>query len=74
MFYKVLVEKSLFFIYSFSGAIQLRLHLHGQTEMEYLVMIGRNARAQINVQMANVAASVLSALHCVNTVMEMVVV
>jgi hypothetical protein len=42
--------------------------------MEYLVMIGRNARAQINVQMANVAASVLSAIHCVNTVMEMVVV
>ena len=74
MFYKVLVEKSLFFIYSFSGAIQLRLHLHGQTEMEYLVMIGRNARAQINVKMANVAASVLSAIHCVNTVMEMVVV
>jgi hypothetical protein len=42
--------------------------------MEYLVTMDRNARAQINVKMANVAESVLSAIHCVNTVMEMVVV
>jgi hypothetical protein len=74
MLSKVLVKKSLFSIYYFSGATQIRLHLHGQTEMEHLVMIGRNARAQINVKTANVAASVLNAIHCVNTAMEMVVV
>ncbi len=47
---------------------------HGQTEMEYLVTMDRNAQDRINVKMVNAEVSVSSAIHCVNTVMEMVVV
>jgi hypothetical protein len=58
----------------FSGATQVQQPRHGQTEMEYLVTMDRNAQDRINVKMVNAEASVSSAIHCVNTVMEMVVV
>ncbi len=42
--------------------------------MEYLVTMDRNAQDRINVKMVNVEALIFSAIHSVNTVMEIVVV
>ena len=46
----------------------------GQTETEYLVMMGKNVQDQILVKMDNAEASVLNAILYANTVMEAVVV
>ena len=42
--------------------------------MEYLVMMDKNVQDQIHAKMVNVEGPVFSAMHFVNTVMEMLAV
>jgi hypothetical protein len=42
--------------------------------MEYPVMMDRNAQDRTHVKMVNAEEPVFNAMHCVSTVMEMVVV